>query len=53
MIDDKLYQWTQFAIRDDLGTPVGIQKDAPQWAKENYKQCKKQEAEWEKQGIDV
>ena len=53
MTTDELYKWTKYAIRDDLGTPVGIRKDAPAWAVENYKACKKQEAKWEKQGMDV
>ena len=53
MITDKLYKWTKYAVRDDLGTPIGIKEDAPDWAKKNYVECKKKEKEWEEQGVIV
>lgn len=53
MITGDLYKWTEYAVRDDLGTPIGIKKDAPEWAKKNYAECKKKEKEWEEEGIEV
>ena len=53
MITDEYFKWTKFAERDDLGTPIGIKKDAPEWAKKNYQEYLKNVKALEEKGIDV